>query len=620
MDQNETIDVTWSAVTAPAPKQYEYRVVSLGAYGPSEPSDSAVGATAGRHVLGYELLTDDGAWTPVPGGLVTAWQDANAKPATLNAVKVAASLAKYAEFVRLVATEASATHGLGRAYAVRATTAYGPGPASGSSTGWRVAGSLSLQWERSEGPSGEVFAAVAGATGPSYDDGAAPADGSVRWYRVTVSAAGAASVSSDAVPGSRQPPPGVPGGVSATSDLTDKIVVRWEPVANAIGYRIYRDGQELTSGDGVTTTTYDDFSASGPLGDWGAPSGLTATSNDTDHVVLTWKAPSRPLGPAASYEVQALSHAGSGPRSAPCSGRRAGLPLVGYAVEVTPTGQSSTWTATGVTDVSWTDPNPPRGAIDIDIGGGAVASQGDHRRAIRLALSGAGTREGPRVTYRVRGVLQGAANVTPTSTSATGGRAVGPLVIQWRRSTGTDDGGFVDLTGATGTSFDDLGAPSDGGHRWYRVTLAAAGAEPRTLGPVEGWRLAFVAVDGGDSHACALTTEGRVWCWGSNGNGGLGLGNFEAALWATRAVMPLGVTHFVGLTAGESHTCARTAQGAVWCWGYNDFGQLGDGTKTTQSAPVLVLGLRACSETTHRISTHRVSGECRSSIRHEIRL
>ncbi|MFO0562556.1 MAG: hypothetical protein U0269_31355 [Polyangiales bacterium] len=100
---------------------------------------------------------------------------------------------------------------------------------------------------------------------------------------------------------------------------------------------------------------------------------------------------------------------------------------------------------------------------------------------------------------------------------------------------------------------------------------------------VRGGDGASVSVSAGRRHACRVR-EGRVQCWGANDRGQLGVSNApdrcnssgEMISCAREPVTVAGLDSVVEVVAGAAHTCARTDDGSVYCWGDNRFGQAGD--------------------------------------------
>jgi alpha-tubulin suppressor-like RCC1 family protein len=99
--------------------------------------------------------------------------------------------------------------------------------------------------------------------------------------------------------------------------------------------------------------------------------------------------------------------------------------------------------------------------------------------------------------------------------------------------------------------------------------------------------LTFTAIGAGSAHTCGLTTEGAVYCWGHNDQGSLGDGSVVKRESPTRVASEDG---FVQIAVGSFHTCARTASGDVYCWGANDYAQLGDGSFDEKHEPTKVQG------------------------------
>ncbi len=91
--------------------------------------------------------------------------------------------------------------------------------------------------------------------------------------------------------------------------------------------------------------------------------------------------------------------------------------------------------------------------------------------------------------------------------------------------------------------------------------------------------LNFAAVAAGAFHACGITTTGGVACWGAGSSGQLGRGGDRtdqpAPVEATAVTQAAPGIVWSEIVVGGVHTCARTADNAVWCWGYDEFGQVG---------------------------------------------
>ena len=117
---------------------------------------------------------------------------------------------------------------------------------------------------------------------------------------------------------------------------------------------------------------------------------------------------------------------------------------------------------------------------------------------------------------------------------------------------------------------------------------AASSSSPGVVGGLTD----VVAVAAGTYHSLALRADGTVWAWGWNVFGQLGDGT-TVDRW--QPVQVAGLTGVTEISAGVGHSLARTADGAVWSWGYNGFGQLGRGGAPLVAAKVAGVGVGATS-------------------------
>ncbi|HEY6922877.1 MAG TPA: hypothetical protein VI653_05375, partial [Steroidobacteraceae bacterium] len=116
----------------------------------------------------------------------------------------------------------------------------------------------------------------------------------------------------------------------------------------------------------------------------------------------------------------------------------------------------------------------------------------------------------------------------------------------------------------------------------YELGDNDSAASPVPVPVAGGFTFASVSAGGGtgdgSSHTCGIAASGATYCWGNNKNGQLGNGSVANSLTPTLVSVPSGVEFgFIG--AGITHTCGlSTPAGIVYCWGDNSLGQVGDGT------------------------------------------
>lgn len=117
---------------------------------------------------------------------------------------------------------------------------------------------------------------------------------------------------------------------------------------------------------------------------------------------------------------------------------------------------------------------------------------------------------------------------------------------------------------------------------------------PAGAGPTEVLRsdeVDFLTIAAGSAHTCGLTSGRNVVCWGENSDGQV-TGTPSDPMEITGALdLRSAVGTVQQLSLGTRHSCARFSNGQVWCWGANDAGQLGIGSRTAMAGVQQVVGI-----------------------------
>jgi alpha-tubulin suppressor-like RCC1 family protein len=172
---------------------------------------------------------------------------------------------------------------------------------------------------------------------------------------------------------------------------------------------------------------------------------------------------------------------------------------------------------------------------------------------------------------------------------------------------------IVSLLAACGGGGGDYGGPAPSGARttpsssWPPPEFYAA---PMKVSETQ----TFTAIAAGYFHTCAIDVGGETYCWGSNEYGQLGsAASMETCAGGQYAcsstpVLAASGRRFTQLVASDRHTCGLDAAGAAHCWGFGLGGQLGDGSRTNSVEPLAVAGGRTFNTLTASVADGATCG------------
>jgi len=287
-----------------------------------------------------------------------------------------------------------------------------------------------------------------------------------------------------------------PVGVTASQGTNaTRVEVTWDPVPDADGYHVYRDGERITSSP-VESTGHADASA--PSG--GVPDeilGISATTNRYNDVVVSWNEASSPPGASASYAVRTVSGGRQSALSLSTLGHRGAHLVTDIEIQV----GTGAWLPVG-NETTWTDLDAQSGSITV----GAPFASTTFTDRVDVLVEDATISMGATRNYRVRALNTVGAGAE--SEVVDGHRDVGVPSYQWEWSA-TSDGVYAGIEGATSRTFSDMDV-APGELRWYRVIVDAEGATAATSDTVDGRRAAPAALGTYCSSSADCPTG--TWC------------------------------------------------------------------------------------------------------------
>ena len=186
------------------------------------------------------------------------------------------------------------------------------------------------------------------------------------------------------------------------------------------------------------------------------------------------------------------------------------------------------------------------------------------------------------------------ATITPPDSASRG--------IRFSQISTSTNGGFSLAVGSDGNAYawgsNGNGQLGDGTGSGYRTAPVMVRTPDRKTYPDLPADFTYQQVSAGGSHSLALGSDGNVYAWGYNSNGQLGNGtsSYSGQSVPVRVKTPDRKTYpdlpadftYLQVSAGVDHSLALGSDGNAYAWGWNTYGQLGDGTTSDRNTPVRV--------------------------------
>ena len=127
----------------------------------------------------------------------------------------------------------------------------------------------------------------------------------------------------------------------------------------------------------------------------------------------------------------------------------------------------------------------------------------------------------------------------------------------------------------------------------YKITIETSGNGTSATSSVTVTAFSFTEISAGWTDTCGVIESGAVYCWGRNGYGQLGNGSTSGDAYSP--VQVVGISNATKVGVGNSYSCALLSTGVIKCWGNQGNGALGDGSGANSNIPVSVSGITTAS-------------------------